>query len=82
MHDARYKFIYPFKLLSEGVPLETPEMRHDTLREGSLPSLISCWEIFFNPLDELHADFSHVVPSQGVLNKSHIHSHLDLNQIH
>lgn len=51
-------------------------------RNFSFPSLVSCWEILFDPLDKLHADFCHIVPSQSVLSKSHIHGHLDLNQIH
>lgn len=41
-------------------------------------SLVSCGEVLFNPLDKLHPDFRHVVPPQCVLDKFHIHSHLDL----
>lgn len=45
-------------------------------------SLISSWEVFLDPLDELHADFCHVVPPQGVLNEFDIHGHLNLNHTH
>lgn len=76
------QFIHPFSLRVKAflVRLSPAQMRRDKLRE-SFPSLVSCWEIFFDPLDKLHADFCHIVPSQSVLSKSHIHSHLDLNQM-
>lgn len=62
---------------TQSSPNETQQVEG---RSFSFPSLVSCREIFFDPLDELHADFCHIVPSQSVLSKSHIHSHLDLNQ--
>lgn len=49
---------------------------------SAFPSLVSRRQVFFNPLNELHADFCHTVPSQSVLGKFHIHRHLDLNHIH
>lgn len=41
------------------------------------PSLVSSWEVLFDPLNELHADFCHIVPSESVLDEFHIDRHLD-----
>lgn len=41
-------------------------------------SLFTSWEIVFDPPDELHPDLSDTVTLQRVLDKLHIHSHLNL----
>lgn len=69
-----------FQSVCDSVRCATWSSANPTTSAGA--SLVSSWEVFFDPLDELHTDFCHVVPSQRVLNEFDIHRHLNLNHTH